>query len=139
LPIFIKWSEAIDADAKRLEDLPEPPARGLDRHVVRLDNALARLGHGFMPALLLSGGLVLTWVVFVVVAIVTPDSPPTDEVERDRPTVRYYDDTSDVLDDGWDAPDEWTDLDCSDVGGPVFVFGADENGLDADNDGVGCE
>ena len=31
------------------------------------------------------------------------------------------------------------DLDCSDVGGPVAVPGADPNNLDADNDGVGCE
>lgn len=31
------------------------------------------------------------------------------------------------------------DLDCSDVGRPVAVQGADPNSLDADNDGIGCE
>jgi hypothetical protein len=31
------------------------------------------------------------------------------------------------------------DLDCPDVGGPVTVKGSDPHGLDADNDGKGCE
>jgi hypothetical protein len=31
------------------------------------------------------------------------------------------------------------DLDCSDVGHPVQVNGADPHGLDADGDGIGCE
>lgn len=31
------------------------------------------------------------------------------------------------------------DLDCADVGSEVSVAGSDPHGLDADNDGVGCE
>ena len=31
------------------------------------------------------------------------------------------------------------DLDCSDIGHPVEVDGADPHGLDRDGDGVGCE
>lgn len=31
------------------------------------------------------------------------------------------------------------DLDCADVGGPITVTGSDPHGLDADNDGIGCE
>jgi hypothetical protein len=31
------------------------------------------------------------------------------------------------------------DLDCADVDGPVYVTGADPNGLDREHDGVGCE
>jgi hypothetical protein len=31
------------------------------------------------------------------------------------------------------------DLDCSDIGHPVRVDGADPHGLDRDGDGVGCE
>jgi hypothetical protein len=31
------------------------------------------------------------------------------------------------------------DVDCAQVGGPVTVTGLDPHGLDADNDGVGCE
>ena len=31
------------------------------------------------------------------------------------------------------------DLDCSDFNGPVYVGSYDPHGLDADNDGVGCE
>lgn len=31
------------------------------------------------------------------------------------------------------------DLDCPDVGGPIYVTGSDPHGLDADNDGVACE
>ena len=36
-------------------------------------------------------------------------------------------------------PYEGADLDCSDVGRPVEVPGDDPHGLDADDDGVGCE
>lgn len=31
------------------------------------------------------------------------------------------------------------DVDCAEVAGPVNVIGYDVDGLDADNDGVGCE
>jgi hypothetical protein len=31
------------------------------------------------------------------------------------------------------------DLDCADVGHPVWVKGNDPHGLDGDNDGIGCE
>lgn len=31
------------------------------------------------------------------------------------------------------------DLNCDDVGGPIYVTGSDPHGLDAENDGVGCE
>jgi endonuclease YncB( thermonuclease family) len=31
------------------------------------------------------------------------------------------------------------DLDCADVGGPIYVTGSDPHGLDADGDGVACE
>jgi endonuclease YncB( thermonuclease family) len=31
------------------------------------------------------------------------------------------------------------DLDCADVGGPIYVSGSDPHGLDADGDGVACE
>jgi hypothetical protein len=35
--------------------------------------------------------------------------------------------------------DEYGDLDCSDVSGPVVVLPDDPNGLDGDGDGIGCE
>ena len=31
------------------------------------------------------------------------------------------------------------DLDCSDIGTPVFVYGYDKHHLDGDGDGIGCE
>lgn len=37
------------------------------------------------------------------------------------------------------VPEYPPDVDCADVGGPVSVTGSDPHGLDADNDGVGCE
>lgn len=37
------------------------------------------------------------------------------------------------------VPDTGYDVDCSEVNGPVEVIGTDVDGLDADNDGVGCE
>ena len=36
-------------------------------------------------------------------------------------------------------PYNGVDLDCADVDGPVKVDGPDPHGLDADEDGVGCE
>ena len=32
-----------------------------------------------------------------------------------------------------------SDVDCAEVGQEVTVSGSDPNGLDADNDGIGCE
>ncbi|MBD2055324.1 hypothetical protein H6F88_04670 [Oculatella sp. FACHB-28] len=40
---------------------------------------------------------------------------------------------------GSNASSPSSDLDCSDVGSPVFVGGSDPNGLDGDGDGWGCE
>ena len=37
----------------------------------------------------------------------------------------------------WNLPGP--DLDCSDIGHPVTITGADYHGLDADGDGIGCE
>lgn len=31
------------------------------------------------------------------------------------------------------------DVDCSDIGHPVVIEGVDQNNLDADGDGIGCE
>lgn len=53
----------------------------------------------------------------------------------------YYGDDSDESydDSGGDESDEYGDLDCSDISGPVYVPPDDPNGLDGDADGVGCE
>ncbi len=41
---------------------------------------------------------------------------------------------------GYDAPvPAGGDLDCADINGPVAISGSDPHGLDADNDGIGCE
>jgi len=37
------------------------------------------------------------------------------------------------------VPDTGYDVDCAEVNGPVEVIGTDVDGLDADNDGIGCE
>lgn len=37
------------------------------------------------------------------------------------------------------VPDLPYDVDCDEVAGPVEVIGSDVDGLDADNDGIGCE
>jgi hypothetical protein len=37
------------------------------------------------------------------------------------------------------VPETGYDVDCSEVAGPVEVIGTDVDGLDADNDGIGCE
>lgn len=37
------------------------------------------------------------------------------------------------------GPASGGDVDCDQVSGPVLITGDDPNGLDADNDGIGCE
>lgn len=69
---------------------------------------------------------------FGVIHIDTDEAKPTHAVERSvRPT----------CDPNYTGcvPDSPYDVDCDEVAGPVEVIGSDVDGLDADNDGIGCE